>query len=71
MRPSHIPNDLDRWHPNDISEWLGLLADDGTLTAKEWAEARQAGNIAVLGYDPDGEDAVARELIDSVFLSGA
>lgn len=68
VRSDLIPEDLDSWRVNDVTEWLNLLQEDDSLTDEEWAAAQRAANVAICGYDPDpnGEDVIAVRLIDSV-----
>lgn len=44
-----IPTDMDRWHPNDVADWSAGLDDDPTVTDAEYAQARRAVSVALLG----------------------
>lgn len=49
-RPLEIPACLDRWHPNEITEWLAGVEDDETVADADVYRARQAVDHA-LGVD--------------------
>ncbi|UXY33258.1 hypothetical protein [Streptomyces sp. HUAS TT20] len=49
-RTLEIPADLDRWHPNEIGEWLSGVEDDEATSDADVARARQAVHRA-LGID--------------------
>ncbi|MEU9396934.1 hypothetical protein AB0D86_43960 [Streptomyces sp. NPDC048324] len=49
-RPFQIPADLDRWHPNEITEWLAGVEGDETVADADVHRARQAVHHA-LGVD--------------------
>ncbi|MBK6017596.1 hypothetical protein [Streptomyces sp. MBT53] len=46
-----IPEGFDRWHPNEITEWLSQIEDDETVSEPDFYRARQAVYYA-LGIDP-------------------
>ncbi len=48
--PLDIPTDLDRLHPNDITEWLRSVEDDETVSDADVDRARKAAWNA-LGID--------------------
>ncbi|MFI9587830.1 hypothetical protein ACIHCQ_39905 [Streptomyces sp. NPDC052236] len=45
-----IPADLNRWHPNEITEWLSTVEDDEAITDADVDRTRQAVNDS-LGID--------------------
>ncbi|MFE3770790.1 hypothetical protein [Streptomyces sp. NPDC059122] len=49
-RPLVIPSDLDRMHPNDITEWLSTVESDETVADADVVRARKAVADA-LGID--------------------
>ena len=49
------PTDLDRLHPNEITRWLDNLADDDTVTTRDWTVAQYAAAVA-LGVPEAGPD---------------
>lgn len=46
-----IPAGFDRWHPNEITQWLTEVEEDETASDADVYRARQAVNYA-LGIDP-------------------
>ena len=45
-----VPTDLDRWHPNEITDWLSRMEDDDRVSEADLQRARQAVSTA-LGLD--------------------
>lgn len=44
-----IPADLDRWHPNEVQDWLTDLENDESVADAEIERARQAAHLAIVG----------------------
>ncbi|MFJ2579996.1 hypothetical protein [Kitasatospora aureofaciens] len=44
-----IPNDLDRWHSNQVASWLTDLANDETVTDDEYRRAEAAAHEVLVG----------------------
>ncbi|WP_169786258.1 hypothetical protein [Streptomyces yerevanensis] len=47
-RPLEIPTDFNRWHPNEMTEWLAGIEDDETITDADVDRARQAVHHALV-----------------------
>ncbi|WP_234043365.1 hypothetical protein [Streptomyces marianii] len=47
-----IPAGFDRWHPNELMQWLGEVEDDETVSEPDYYRARQAVFYA-LGIEPE------------------
>ena len=47
-----IPEDLGRWHPNDVTAWARQIADDNTVTDTEAAQADATITAALIGQLP-------------------
>jgi hypothetical protein len=47
-----IPTDLDRWHPNEIQDWMTEVEEDESISEADIGRARKAVSRA-LGVDDD------------------